>query len=117
MTIQHSNALGDATANGGTTVVGGASWNTDSGDAIFMYRHSNSSNKPCTTCHVAHGSNAQMDGIYSANERYPGGIVGMVGDSRLLKLDNRGTCQMCHDPTGTVAAGQYTGPLPTPGAP
>jgi predicted CXXCH cytochrome family protein len=93
-------------ATGATTVVGGASWNTDSGDAIFMYRHSNSSNKPCTTCHVAHGSNAQMDGIYSANERYPGGIVGMVGDSRLLKLDNRGTCQACHDPTGTITTGQ-----------
>jgi hypothetical protein len=84
------------------------------GDSIFTYRHSNTSNKPCTTCHVAHGSNAQMTGTYSASAEYPGGAAAPVGDSRLLKIDNRGTCQACHDPTGTITAGTYTGPVPTP---
>jgi predicted CXXCH cytochrome family protein len=89
-------------------------YDTSSGDAIFTYRHSNTSNKPCTTCHVAHGSNAQMTGTYSANETYPGGIAAPVGDSRLLKVNNRGTCQACHDPTGTITAGTNVGTAPTP---
>lgn len=84
-----------------------------SGDAIFNYRHSNTKDKPCTTCHVAHGSNATMDGTYSANEPFPGQTVtAAVGDSRLLKIDNRGTCQACHDPTGTVTTGTQLGPTP-----
>ena len=92
-------------------------YNTSSGDAIFDYRHGNSSDKPCTTCHVAHGSNAQMTGTYSSTETYPGGATAPVGDSRLLKIDNRGTCQACHDPTGTITAGTYIGPVPTPVVP
>jgi len=92
----------------------GTPFQDNSGDAIFKYRHSNTSNKPCTTCHVAHGSNAQMPGIYSANETYPGGAAAPVGDSRLLKIDNRGTCQACHDPTGTITAGTQVGPTPAP---
>ena len=97
--------------------VSGAPYEEPTGDAIFNYRHSNTSNKPCTTCHVAHGSNAQMTGPYSATETYPGGAAAPVGDSRLLKIDNRGTCQACHDPTGTVQVGTYIGPLPTPVVP
>ena len=92
-------------------------YNTPTGDPIFDYRHGNSSDKPCTTCHVAHGSNAQMPGPYSSTETYPGGATAPVGDSRLLKIDNRGTCQACHDPTGTVTAGTYIGPVPTPVVP
>jgi len=95
----------------------GTPFETDSGDAIFKYRHSNTSNKPCTTCHVAHGSNAQMPGTYSSSVTYPGGAAAPAGDSRLLKINNRGTCQACHDPTGTVTAGTYYGPTPTPGVP
>ena len=53
-----------------------------------------------------------MPGVYSADETYPGGATAPVGDSRLLKLDNRGTCQACHDPTGTITAGQQVGPTP-----
>lgn len=92
----------------------GTPFQTNSGDAIFTYRHSNTSNKPCTTCHVAHGTNAQMTGTYSANELYPGGTAAPVGDSRLLKVDNRGTCQACHDPTTTITSGTISGPTPAP---
>jgi hypothetical protein len=54
---------------------------------------------------------------YSANVPYPDGST-KVGDSRLLKVDNRGTCQLCHDPTNgsaAIAAGVTSigqGPLP-----
>jgi predicted CXXCH cytochrome family protein len=98
--------------------VTGTPFDTDSGDAIFKYRHSNTSNKPCTTCHVAHGSNAQVtQGGYSAGMSYPGGAAAPSTNSRLLKLDNRGTCQACHDPTGTIIAGQQVGPNPVPVVP
>jgi len=43
---------------------------------------------------------------FSGNFSYPvaaGGTVINGGSSRLLKVDNRGTCQLCHDPTHTVA--------------
>ena len=84
-------------------------------DAIYKYRHtSNATSRNCITCHVAHGSNAQMTGYESANMEYPGGAAAPVGNSRLLKVDNRGTCQLCHDPTGTIVAGQAVGPVPVP---
>ena len=67
-------------------------------DAIFTYRHDTTSSRPCTTCHVAHGSNAAMTGDYSSTAPYPGGTPPSPS-SRLLKVDNRGTCQMCHNPT------------------
>jgi predicted CXXCH cytochrome family protein len=79
---------------------GTGSYNVASGDGIFKYRHSTTSNKPCTTCHVAHGSNAQMTGDFSKVFPYPDGTT--APSSRLLKIDNRGTCQACHDPTGTI---------------
>ncbi len=81
-------------------------WDTQEDDAIYTYRHtSTNTTRNCVTCHVAHGSNAQMTGDYSANMDYPGGAAAPVGDSRLLKIDNRGTCQACHDPTGTIVVG------------
>jgi predicted CXXCH cytochrome family protein len=89
---------------------GSASYNTPSGDDIFKYRHPTS--VECTQCHVAHGSNAKMTGsaslgtAYSLNFPYPdasGGTDPILSDSsRLLKVDNRGTCQQCHDPTETI---------------
>ncbi len=95
-----------------------------SGDSLYAYRHQTAGRTTCTTCHVAHGSNARMDGTYSLSQPFPDGSTrsyaigaGPTGDSRLLKVDNRGTCQMCHDPTETVVAGSYTGPVPTPGVP
>jgi predicted CXXCH cytochrome family protein len=90
-------------------------YNTPTGDAIFNYRHSNTSNKPCTTCHVAHGTNSTMTGTFASNFPYPNGSAS--DSSRLLKIDNRGTCQACHDPTDTVPAGTQLGPLPAPYVP
>jgi predicted CXXCH cytochrome family protein len=98
-----------------------------SGDLIFKFRHQ-TVDAACTTCHVAHGSNAQMPGNaalgtnFSGNFPYPaapGATATTSGSSRLLKVDNRGTCQMCHDPTGTMDTNpiKYSGPLPTPGVP
>ncbi len=87
---------------------GSGPYNVSSGDNIFTYRHPTTSNKPCTTCHVSHGSNAQMTGFNSTHEAYPGAgtdpTVAADADSRLLKVDNRGTCQLCHDPTSPVPA-------------
>jgi predicted CXXCH cytochrome family protein len=77
----------------------------DTGDPIFRYRHTVGSNPECTVCHVAHGSNADMSGVYSSSFPYPGSTTAapdLSDSSRLLKIDNRGTCQACHDPTHTV---------------
>ncbi len=116
-----------------TTLVAGVSDHTPGGtqasslvanstDADFMFKHG-TTRIGCEQCHVAHGSNAAMTQGNSLNFTDPNGdvptkvtISGITsGDSRLLKVNNRGTCQMCHDPTGTVVAGTYVGPLPTPG--
>jgi predicted CXXCH cytochrome family protein len=98
-------------------------------DEIFKYRHL-TMNYGCEQCHVSHGSNALMttaseltltnpdgslpDPIPSAG---PAGARVTSGDSRLLKLDERGTCQLCHDPTTNDPADGYVGPVPSPGAP
>jgi predicted CXXCH cytochrome family protein len=81
-----------------------------SGDAIFAFRHTTTITPECTQCHVAHGSNAAMPGQYSSSFPYPGGAAPASASSRLLKIDNRGTCQMCHDPTGTVTTAGVTTP-------
>jgi predicted CXXCH cytochrome family protein len=90
-------------------------------NAIFHNRHyaANATRTPvCTTCHVAHGTNAVMTpGGYSASVPYPGGATAPAGDSRLLKVDNRGICQTCHDPTATLVTGNTVGTLPSPYTP
>ena len=83
----------------------------DSGDAIFRFRHTsagwgNSSavppvtsnnNRACITCHAVHGSNATA-GTYSGSVPLPNGVaVPSAADSRLLKMNNRGICQKCHN--------------------
>jgi predicted CXXCH cytochrome family protein len=83
-------------------LAGGGSATYDSTDAIYRYQHTTDLFPGCTQCHVAHGSNAAMAGTYSSSFPYPGGAAPASGSSRLLKIDNRGTCQMCHDPTGSV---------------
>jgi predicted CXXCH cytochrome family protein len=84
-------------------------------DNTYMFKHG-TSNIGCEMCHVSHGSNAQMvAGTASANAKFPDGSA---EDGALLKVDNRGTCNLCHDPTGTVNPGVFTGSHPagiTPG--
>ncbi|MCI0584016.1 MAG: cytochrome c3 family protein [Chloroflexi bacterium] len=93
------------------------------GDDLYKYEHRTVPNRACVTCHVSHGSNAVMDGTFSSTMPYPNGDVPGVtagidnGNSRLLKIDNRGTCQACHDPTETTTVGTYYGPLPMPTVP
>jgi predicted CXXCH cytochrome family protein len=94
----------------------------DPNDTHFTYRHG-TQNEGCTMCHVAHGSNVAMTGAYSASFDNPAGNAQPAhnglpgGDSRLLKAPNRGTCQLCHDPTGTKVGGDTVGTLPNPIAP
>ena len=95
-------------------------------DAAFLFKHGTTT-IGCEQCHVAHGSNALMTGAdtldYANPDGSPAGGIGdagpsgtvISGDSRLLKVSDRGTCQLCHDPTGTVKKDVYSGPTPTPG--
>jgi predicted CXXCH cytochrome family protein len=97
------------------------SWGVDSGDDIYMYRHgiyrtgaTETASTECTQCHVSHGSNALMPGSFSNAYPYPhtpGTTAVTSASSRLLKVDNRGTCQQCHDPTGTIG---YDGVVTNP---
>jgi predicted CXXCH cytochrome family protein len=81
----------------------------DSGDGIFAYRHTTDPStrtasatgparpQSCLQCHVAHGTNALM-GEHSGSVEWPDGMAGGgATDSRLLKMDNRGVCQKCHN--------------------
>jgi predicted CXXCH cytochrome family protein len=85
-------------------LAGSSSATTSSGDAIFTYRHTttgnsfagNASTSPtCVQCHVSHGSNAAM-GSNSQSVPLPGAAVGRGPDSSLLRIDNRGICEKCH---------------------
>jgi predicted CXXCH cytochrome family protein len=84
---------------------------TDSGDPIFAFGHTtdpegrdaHGRSTPvtlsggCIQCHVAHGSNATM-GPSSGDVELPDGTSGSgADDSRLLKMNNRGICQKCHN--------------------
>jgi len=77
-----------------------------SGDAIYTFRHTSGAkvedSPSCMQCHVAHGSNAVMDGQFSKALKNPDGTAGakvtlVSGDSRLLRTNNRGVCLMCHN--------------------
>jgi hypothetical protein len=94
------------------------SGHTDSGDAIFAFRHATNIEDNldcgschasvhgnfmppypgCVTCHLAHGTGARM-GSLSDNVPWPDGTTTPAGDARsaLLRLDNRGVCQDCHN--------------------
>lgn len=77
---------------------GAGSGSNNSGDPNFMYRHlSSSANVACLTCHVAHGTSARMGG-YSGSAAWPGGGTMVSGNARssLLRVDNRGVCELCH---------------------
>ncbi len=51
----------------------------------------------CMTCHLPHGTAAVMTG-FADGAFDPDGPQGPIpsGDSALLRLDNRGVCQVCH---------------------
>jgi len=75
-------------------------------DANYTYRHRSNANYKqgaanCITCHVSHGSNASAGGGLNPGDSAVGQVntVGAVAgsDSRLLRVDNRGTCSMCHN--------------------
>jgi predicted CXXCH cytochrome family protein len=94
-------------------------------DPVFTYKHG-TANVGCEQCHVSHGSNAVLAANGSMQLEDPAGTIpapvagagtgtSTSADSRLLKISNLGTCQMCHDPTKTLTTPSYTGPLPTPG--
>lgn len=80
-------------------LAGSKSARTNSGDAVYTYRHrtnfTSQGSPTCVQCHVTHGSNASM-GPYSSAVPFPDGSSG-GSDSRLLRIDNRGVCQMCHN--------------------
>jgi predicted CXXCH cytochrome family protein len=70
-----------------------------SGDSVFTYRHTGdnvsgdaASNRNCIQCHVAHGTNAVMP---NSTVEWPDGTPS--SDSRLLRVDDRGVCVMCHN--------------------
>lgn len=73
------------------------SGHTDSGDAIYAYRHmTTGATVGCVSCHVAHGTPATM-GAYSAAVPWPDGTNPSGNErSSLLRVDNRGVCQLCH---------------------
>ena len=79
-------------------------------DTMYAFRHRSDANTNgaaankamgdspnCLTCHVSHGSNASMAGQYSGAVGNPDGTTPSAPDSFLLRVDNRGTCQMCHN--------------------
>jgi len=74
---------------------------TNNADAIFNYKHKSDGktlgSANCITCHVSHGSNASMSAVANAVPN-PGAAAGTVRtSSNLLRIDNKGTCQMCHN--------------------
>jgi len=97
-TTCHTRLLAGSGSYQAALTVNGAS------DAMYTFRHrSDTNNKApgamgdspnCLTCHVSHGSNAQM-GTLSGGVTYPGSTLD--GSSFLLRVDSRGTCQMCHN--------------------
>src|SRR5665647_1780572 len=87
-------------------LAGSGSYKTDSGDAVFTYRHRSNRNNSagvsrpnCIQCHVSHGSNVTMTGDAATVALPGGGLVSAApsSDSRLLRVNNRGTCVMCHN--------------------
>ena len=71
-------------------------------DVNYTYRHRSNANYKagaanCITCHVSHGSNASVSSTAVAGGLNPGDTLAAAGDSRLLRVDNRGTCSMCHN--------------------
>jgi len=73
------------------------SGSTNSGDPIFTYRHTTTGFAiGCMNCHVAHGTSATMSG-FAQNVAWPDGTAPTGNErSSLLRVDNRGVCELCH---------------------
>jgi predicted CXXCH cytochrome family protein len=82
-------------------LAGSGAWDVNSGDAMYTFKHRSQNGKEyspnCIQCHVAHGSNARMTGSGPNSNLVGTEITGTPGDSFLLRVDNRGTCNMCHN--------------------
>ena len=82
-------------------LAGSGAWDVNSGDTMYTFKHRSNNGKEgspnCIQCHVAHGTNASMltGGPYSG--QVGSEITGKASDSFLLRVDNRGTCNMCHN--------------------
>jgi predicted CXXCH cytochrome family protein len=52
----------------------------------------------CSTCHFSHGTSAAMTGFADGGPSGAGTLPGntTASDSALLRLDNRGVCETCH---------------------
>ena len=52
----------------------------------------------CQTCHLPHGTSAAMTGFADGGPTGSGTLPGntTATDSALLRLDNRGVCEVCH---------------------
>jgi predicted CXXCH cytochrome family protein len=50
----------------------------------------------CETCHLVHGSSSAMTGFANGAALGTGGVQTTSSDSALLRLDNRGVCEACH---------------------
>jgi mono/diheme cytochrome c family protein len=80
-------------------------YETNSGDAVFTYRHTSNridkagvSRPNCIQCHVSHGSNAVGSGTTEPGSETVAAPMGTPStSSRLLRVDQRGTCVMCHN--------------------
>jgi predicted CXXCH cytochrome family protein len=81
---------------------GSAKYST--GDALFMYQHASGAagyrngggsvgnpNVTCLDCHNAHGTSALENGALSSDP-----LSGILGDSSILKADDRDMCARCH---------------------
>lgn len=90
-------------ANVGTTVSDGylgniAHWCTTCHTLHHSDANDRMGGRNCVTCHVAHGSNASMSGASISQVEQPDGSAGAHGSSsRLLRVDNRATCLLCHN--------------------
>lgn len=76
---------------------------TATSDKVFTYKHRSdegASSKPnCIQCHVAHGTDSVMNtaaGGVTAPGAGAGSSTAGYENSDLLRVDDRGTCLMCH---------------------
>jgi predicted CXXCH cytochrome family protein len=75
----------EATGMGGYTLPLALTNNPAAGDGVVV----------CQTCHLPHGSSAAMTGLADPTGVWAPGTTDAT-DSSLLRIDNRGVCEVCH---------------------